>query len=65
MPEHQNRITGPIDIAVKRLSEESARLMETLVGPAVQQRRTMIDGQDVDPIIEAVLTDTEIPEILR
>ena len=65
MAEHENRITGPIDIAVKRLAEQRDRLMETLVGPELRQRRTLIDGQDVDPIIEAVLADTEVPEILR
>ena len=39
MAEHENRITGPIDIAVKRLAEQSDRLMETLVGPQPRQQR--------------------------
>lgn len=57
MPNHNehNRIMEPIDIAVKRLEEQESRVMESVVGPAVRQRKTLINGRDADEVIDTVL----------
>ena len=60
MAEHDvpNRITGPIDMAVKRLAEQSAHLAEALVGPQPRERAQ----PQVEPTfsLEPFLRETEL-----
>ena len=67
MPEKNdiNRVQAPIDIAMKMFQEQGDAVLRSILGPPVRERRTLIDGQPAEVIIEEAAQSLDLLQLLQ
>jgi hypothetical protein len=53
--EQVNFVTGPVEMAARMHQDQQERIVNYIQGPQEQTRRTLVNGQPIDAVVDLVM----------